>query len=130
MEYEGRLRDERALALLTSSTTESFRLKAVPGVSPASHGQYHWRAGAPITVLTVSSLSPAPEGQVYRAWYLHEGTWRSLGLLHPDAGGSARLVAKGSDLTVRPEAVQVTLEPARGGPSPRGPVVIRWTTGE
>ncbi len=75
MEYEGRLRDERALALLTSSTTESFRLKAVPGVSPASHGHYHWRAGAPITVLTVSSLSPAPEGQVYRAWYLHEGTW-------------------------------------------------------
>ncbi len=129
-EYEGRMRDERALALLTSSTTESFRLKAAPRVSPASHGQYHWRAGAPIVVLTVSNLSPAPEGQVYQAWFLQEGTWKSLGVLHPDAGGSSRLVAEGPGLTVRPEAVQVTLESARGGPAPRGPVVIRWTAGE
>ncbi len=125
-EYETRQRDERALALLTASTSQSFHLTAVPGVSPQAHGRYHGGAGSPIAVLTVSDIAPAPAGQVYQAWVLHQGTWRSLGTFHPDAQGSARLIAEGPDLAALPDAAEVTLERTGGGPEPRGPVVIRW----
>lgn len=125
-DYQARQRDERALALLTASTTQAFRLTPAPGVTSGTHGQYRGGAGTPLAVLTVSNLTPAPPGEAYQAWVRHQGVWRSLGVVHPDAQGHARLIAEGQDLADLPEAVEITLEPAGGSPAPRGPVVIAW----
>jgi len=121
-----RHRDERALALLTSSTTEVIRLAPAPGEPAAVHGQYRGQAGASIAVLTLSNFPAAPAGKTYQAWVLDKGVWTSLGTAQPDARGSARLIAESRDLAVLPDAIQVTLEPIGGSRSPTGPVVILW----
>jgi anti-sigma-K factor RskA len=74
-------------------------------------------------------VPPAPAGQAYQAWVRHGDTWRSLGVLQPDAGGGARLIAEAPWLVDLPEAVQVTLEPDGGSATPRGPVMLRWPDG-
>jgi RNA polymerase sigma-70 factor, ECF subfamily len=121
-----RQRDERALSLLTSSTTEVIRLVPAPGEPAAEHGQYRGQAGAHIAVVTLSNFPAAPAGKTYQAWILHKGVWTSLGTAQPDAGGRARLIAESPDLAVLPEAIQVTLEPMGGSRSPTGPVMILW----
>jgi len=126
-DYEARQRDERALTLLTASTTRTLRLTASPGVPPDAHGQYRGSVGTPLAVFTVSNLTQAPPGQVYQAWVRHRGVWRSLGVIHPDAQGHSRLIVEGQDLAALPEAIEVTREPVGGSSVPRGPVVIAWS---
>jgi RNA polymerase sigma-70 factor (ECF subfamily) len=118
--------DERALAMLTSSDAEAFRLTAAPGVSPDTHGVYRFRPGAGIAVMTFSNFPAAPPGRSYQAWALLSGRWTSLGFALPDASGKARLIAEGSAFAVRPEALEVSVEPEGGSSSPAGPIVIRW----
>ncbi|HYM69320.1 MAG TPA: sigma-70 family RNA polymerase sigma factor [bacterium] len=133
-EQMARERDERALALVTTSETEAIRLTATPSAPPAAHGQYRGRPGVPMAVLTVSHLAPAPAGRQYRAWVRHDGAWTSLGVLHLDAQGEGRLIAEGSALAAPPTIVEVTLEPEGGAPAgpggtggaPSGPIVIVW----
>jgi anti-sigma-K factor RskA len=76
--------------------------------------------------LTLSKFPPAPTGQTYQAWALHQGIWTSLGTVQPDANGNARLIAEGPTLVVLPEAIKVTLEPTGGSSAPSGPVVTAW----
>ena len=60
-------RDERALALVTTSDVIPLRLAPVPAAAnlPAgAHGHYRSRPGADIAVLTVSGLPPSPESTV------------------------------------------------------------------
>ena len=110
-EREDLARDERALTLVTASDVQNFRLAPAPGVSDATHARYRGRAGSSIAVLTLSSF-PAPlAGETYQAWVRHGTTWRSLGIVVPDANGAARLIAEDPALTVLPDAVQVTREP-------------------
>ena len=118
--------DERALALTTSSEVAPFRLSAAPGVADATHGSYRGQVGARIAVLTASHLQPAPKGRSYQAWVGHAGRWTSLGLVHPDPTGSARLIAEGAPFAQPPDVVQVTLEPAAGSAAPSGEVVLLW----
>ncbi len=124
-----RQRDERALSLLTTSDLEAIRLAPAPGVPEQTHGHYRGRAGAEIAVLSLSHFPPAPAGQIYQGWVLHEGMWTSLGTVQPDVNGNAHLIAEGPGLAVPPEAVQVTLEPVAGSPAPSGSVVIAWRPG-
>lgn len=119
-------RDERAIALVTTSETEVLHLTPAPGVAATVHGQYRGRAGVPLAVLTISHVRPAPRGQAYRGWVRYQGAWTSLGVLRPDGRGSARLIAEGPELAVMPDAVEVTLEAAPAGAAPHGPVVVRW----
>lgn len=119
-------RDERALALVTASDTENIRLAPAPGVLAETHARYRSRAGADIAVLTLSKFPPAPAGQTYQAWVLHRGAWTSLGAVQPDANGNARLIAEGPTLTILPEAIEITLEPAGGSAAPSGPVMVAW----
>jgi len=128
-ELATRQRDERALALLTTSELEALRLAPAPGVPEQTHGHYRGRAGAEIAVLSLSHFPPAPAGQIYQGWVRHEGTWTSLGTGQPDVEGNAHLIAEGPKLAVPPEALQVTLEPVGGSPAPSGPVVIAWRPG-
>jgi hypothetical protein len=120
-------RDERALALLTTSDTENLRLGPAPGVPPETHARYRGRSGTAMAVVTFSHFPPAPDGRTYQIWVRHQGTWTSLGTIQPDASGAARLLAEDPVLAALPEAVQVTLEPAKGSPAPSGPVVVVWS---
>jgi len=124
-----RQRDERALSLLTTSDLEAIRLAPAPGVPEQTHGHYRSRAGAEIAVLSLSHFPPAPAGQIYQGWVLHAGMWTALGTVQPDVNGNAHLIAEGPELAVPPEAVQVTLEPVGGSPTPSGSVVIAWRPG-
>src|SRR5215813_760127 len=128
-ELATRRRDERALALLTTSDLEAIRLAPAPGVAEQTHGHYRSRAGAEIAVLSLSHFPPAPAGRIYQGWVLHEGTWISLGTVQPDDQGNAHLIAEGAELAAPPEAVRVTLEPIGGSLAPSGPVVIAWRSG-
>ena len=119
-------RDERAMAMLTSSDTEALRLLPLPGVEPSAHGVYRARRGTPLAVLTLSNFSAAPKGRTYQAWIERQGRWISLGTARPDGSGKARLTVEDPVLAERPDAVEVTLEPAGGSPVPSGPVLVRW----
>jgi RNA polymerase sigma-70 factor (ECF subfamily) len=119
-------RDERALTMLTSSDAVSLRLAAAAGAPAETHATYRFRPGSGIAVLTLSHFAPAPSGETYRGWALHDGRWTSLGTGLPDAAGRARFVAEAPALARRPEALEVTREPAGPAAAPGGPVVAKW----
>jgi RNA polymerase sigma-70 factor (ECF subfamily) len=117
--------DERALALLTDSTTQELRLVA-PGGGTATHAAYRSHVGFTIAVLNVEHFSPPPAGHVYQAWLLHDGAWTSLGIVKPDGNGGGRLIIENRAVASAPDALRITLEPAGGSHSPTGPVVVAW----
>jgi len=125
-ELAARDRDERALALVTTSETQVIRLVPTPNAPKAAHGYYRGRAGVPMVVLTVSYLAPAPQGESYRAWVRHNGVWTSLGAIRLDAQGEGRIIAEGRTLAEAPDAIEVTIEHAGGGTTPGGPAVVVW----
>jgi RNA polymerase sigma-70 factor, ECF subfamily len=118
-------RDERALAMLTSSDLVPLRLTAAEGVAPETHATYRYRPGGTMAVLTLSNFAAAPPGQTYRAWILEPSGWSALGTLRPGSDGRARLIAEGPHFSARPQALEITRESAPG-PQPAGPVVVRW----
>lgn len=128
-EQAARRLDARALALLTSSETVAVRLRAAAGVPPETHAVYRGHTGAAIAVLTLEKFPAAPAGETYQAWARHGRTWTSLGTVRPDARGDARLIVEGTGVAVMPDAIEVTHEPARGSPSPRGPVIVSGQPG-
>lgn len=123
-ELADRARDDRALALLTSSETVAIRLNAEPGVPPEAHAVYRGQTGMTVAVLTLEHFPAAPAGETYQAWIRHGRTWTSLGTIRPDAHGDARLIAEGIIVTPLPDAVEITREPAGGSVRPQGPVVV------
>ena len=118
-------RDERALAMLTSSDLIPLRLTAAGGVAPETHATYRYRPGGTMAVLTLSNFAAALPGETYRAWILEPSGWTLLGDLHPGADGKARLIVEGPRFAARPQALEVTRESAPGA-QPAGPVVVRW----
>jgi RNA polymerase sigma factor (sigma-70 family) len=124
-------RDDRALALVTSSDTQAVRLLAVPGVAgiPAdTHAVYRGQNGMSTAVMTFSNLPAAPDGQVYRIWVQQNGAWTSLGTVEPNAQGSARLILEGPNVTTFPDVLEVTREPSASGTAPGETVVVHWPT--
>jgi RNA polymerase sigma-70 factor (ECF subfamily) len=122
-------RDERALALVTSSDTQDLRLGAVAGVARDTHARYRGRAGAPIAVVTLSHFTPAAAGRSYQLWALRGGAWSSLGTVTPNADGAARLVVEDAALATLPDALRITVEPAGGSAQPSTDVVVQWPDG-
>ncbi len=120
-------RDERALAMLTSSDSQALRLTAPRNPESPIHGVYRYRPGSPIAVLTLSNFPPAPGGRVYRAWALHGGTWIPLGDPRPDASGHARLIAEHPALSSRPDRLELSMDPEISGTAPGGPALIAWS---
>jgi RNA polymerase sigma-70 factor (ECF subfamily) len=117
-------REEAALRLVTSSDVVPRRLTAAPGTPIETHGNYRGRQGAAISVTTISRLSPAPAGRVYRAWGMFDGVWRLLGTVNPDPDGSDLLISEGSYLATPPTALRVTLEPIDESTEPTGTPII------
>lgn len=122
-------RDERALALVTSSDTLDLRLGAAPNVARETHARYRGRAGAPIAVVTLSHFAPAAPGHAYQMWALRAGTWSSLGTVVPGDDGTARIVVEDSGLATLPDRLSITLEPAGGSAQPSTDVVVQWPDG-
>lgn len=119
-------RDERALAMLTSSDALSLRLGAAPGQAAATHATYRFRPGSPIAVVTFSSFPIPAAGQTDRAWALVTGRWIPLGAATPDASGRARLIAENPALAGTPERLVVTRETGPRGLAPAGNPVVEW----
>jgi RNA polymerase sigma factor (sigma-70 family) len=119
-------RDERALALVTSSDTESVRLLPVGNAPADAHAVYRGRDGADVAVMTLSNLPSLPAGQVYQVWARHRDAWVSLGTVQPDGHGSARLIFEGADVTAFPDAIAVTREAAPGSSRPSDAVIVGW----
>ena len=128
-EQAERALDARALTLLTSSETVAVRLTAAPGVPSGTHAVYRGHAGAAIAVLTLEKFQPAPAGETYQAWVRHGSIWTSLGTVRPSGDGAARLIVEGPGLAAMPDAIEITREPARGSPSPQGPVIVSGRPG-
>ena len=103
-------RDERALAMVTSSDSERIRLAAAPGVPDATHATWRSRNGSPIAVVTLSSFPPAPAGKVYRVWIARSGRWTAIGTAVPDGEGRARLIAETRAVAALPDAIEIRLE--------------------
>jgi RNA polymerase sigma factor (sigma-70 family) len=119
-------RYDRALSMVTASDSVNLRMGAVSGTPEETHARYRGRPGVGIAVVTFSKFPPAPAGATYQAWVRHGDTWRSLGTVEPDSGGSARLIAEAPVLTVLPDELEVTLEPRGGTVAPSGRVVVAW----
>src|SRR5262249_5873554 len=119
-------RAEAALRMVTASDTQLLRLTATANAPIAAHGNYRTRPGSPIAVLTFSDLPSPPSGKAYQAWAQREGRWISLGQAVPDASGRGLIVYEDRAPLATPEAIQLTLEPKRGSPSPTGVPLISW----
>ncbi|RPI48710.1 MAG: anti-sigma factor [Chloroflexi bacterium] len=73
--------------------------------------------------LLVAGLAPLPADKAYELWTISAGTPRPAGVFAVDASG------RGGHFVDpvpggRPEAFTVTIEPAKGVPSPTGPIVL------
>jgi RNA polymerase sigma-70 factor (ECF subfamily) len=97
-------RDERALALVTSSDTQDLRLGAVAGVARDTHARYRGRAGAPIAVVTLSHFTPAAAGRSYQLWALRGGAWSSLATVTSSRMPRSRRCPTGSGSRSSPRA--------------------------
>jgi RNA polymerase sigma factor (sigma-70 family) len=124
-------RDQRAIALVTTSELVPLRLTPAPGANaPAgAHANYRGRQGVDVAVLSTELLPSAPSGQTYQAWVRHGDVWTSLGTLMPGSDGTVQLVAQDQALTQTPDAVEVTLEPSGGSAAPSGAPVLVWPNG-
>jgi RNA polymerase sigma-70 factor (ECF subfamily) len=118
---------ERALRLVTSSDIVPMRL-TVPG-APASdmHATYRGRPGTNVAVMTFSHFAPPPTGRVYRAWAKRDGRWTSIGSIAIETDGSALVIVEGPEVSVPPDALQVTIEPDGTGDTPASDPVVLWT---
>lgn len=117
----------RALRVVTSSEVVPIRLTAAPGVPTGTHAVYRGLSGNQTVVMTFEDFSAAPVGQRYQVWALHNGQWISLGAMEPDSNGNALRIIENQGNAAPPEALQVTVEPARGSPTPSGRVVVSWS---
>jgi RNA polymerase sigma factor (sigma-70 family) len=120
------MRDERALAMLTSSDMVPLRLEGPSGGESDTHATWRARPGDPTAVLTLSHFPDPPAGAVYQAWTVHGRVMTSIGTLRPGPDGHARLVAENPAFAIAPEGLEITVEPAGGSVSPTGPVVVAW----
>jgi RNA polymerase sigma-70 factor (ECF subfamily) len=113
-----------ALHLVTSSDVTPIRLNAAPGIPAKTHATYRGHPGESLAVMTFENFVPAPSGQTYQIWARYNGQWVALGMMTPDSNGYALLIIENPTNVAPPEALQVTLEPARGSPTPSGPVIV------
>ena len=116
-----RLRDD-AVALLSLPGTRVVGLSAQGGGALSARVILH--VGERRAYLVGRGLS-APAGQDYELWVIRGDRKIAAGLLRGGDGGQLvaavdpGLLAEGA-----PDALAVTLEPAGGGPVPRGPIVL------
>jgi RNA polymerase sigma-70 factor (ECF subfamily) len=122
-------REDRALAMLTSSHAQTLRLlppSYTGDPEQAPHLAYRGEPGVAVAVVTVSHLGPAPSGQHYELWALHGGVWTDLGIVALEAPDRTRRILEGPALTAWPEGLRLTLETdGQKAAAPSAPV-LAW----
>ncbi|HJU83158.1 MAG TPA: sigma-70 family RNA polymerase sigma factor [Holophagaceae bacterium] len=131
--YDRRLgREDRALAMLTSSRAQTLRLLP-PGYAgdpeQAPHLAYRGEPGVAVAVITASRLQPAPAGQHYELWAYRNGAWVDLGAVAPDASGHARRILEGPAIALWPEGLRLTAEATGRKAAGPGAAVLAWPPG-
>lgn len=66
-------------------------------------------------ILVAENLPPAPEGEVYQAWLMHDGGYEPAGFLEPDEGAAATPIEGPLEDA---DSVAVTVEPSGGSSTP------------
>jgi RNA polymerase sigma-70 factor (ECF subfamily) len=122
-------RENRALAMLTSSHAQTLRLlppayRGDPEQAP--HLAYRAEPGVPLAVITLARFAPAPAGRHYELWALHGGVWVDLGAVAPDAEGRARTILEGPRLSAWPDALRLTAEADGAEALAPGAAVAAW----
>ncbi|HBL28406.1 MAG TPA: hypothetical protein DD490_16355, partial [Acidobacteria bacterium] len=109
--------------LVTSPAVDVRPLRAVGNAQPNARGllfvapdHQHW-------YLSVEGLQPAPEGGVYKLWWVTPEGPQDAGSLV--AQGGAKIQMASDQMPAGISAVVITLEPAPGSPVPLGPPVLR-----
>lgn len=97
--------------------------------APDALGRLLWTRTEPQAVLLLAGLPALPPDQTYQAWVRDGERITSLGLIQPQADGSAALVFDGALLEGRFNTVGVTIEPAGGSAAPTSPPIVRWQSG-
>ncbi|MHB8419301.1 MAG: anti-sigma factor domain-containing protein [Myxococcales bacterium] len=114
-----------ALSMLQQSTTSVVALLPQGGAAMRASALYDHASKHAMVV--ASGLATHP-GKDYELWVISGDHKMPAGLLHGGATGTTvahldeRLFAAGD-----PDAFAVTLEPAGGGPTPRGPIMLVGT---
>lgn len=116
---------------LTSSPASWIWPLTQPGVpfdATAPRARMYARPDSDLYLLTATQLKPAPNGQVYRAWYTVGQTVEYLGDLQPDQGGNAVLkVANPDHRAASITGCFITRELAGSPPDqPNGPQFLAW----
>ena len=119
-------RMDRAMAFVTASDITTLHLSAGPGIPARTHGSYRGRPGTALAVMALHELAPAPGGTAYTAWVRIGGRWIAVGTARPDSAGNALIITEDPALTMLPDAIEVTAEPAGVGGGPSGPAVIQY----
>jgi len=114
---------QQMLAVLTSPDMQELSLEAVAAESEAS-AVYYWSRASQRGVLVCNNLPGVQEGQVYQAWLLKDGEWRSAGNLE-HFGGISQLSMDLSGLHGPPEAIAVSVEgPGGAADRPSGQMLF------
>jgi len=114
---------QQALELLQRPGARLIALAPQPGVAE-TRANIILHTGDQRAFLVGGGLA-APSGKDYELWLIRGDQKIPAGLLRGDAKG-ALLTAIDPALLAgpAPDAIAVTLEPAGGGPAPRGPIVL------
>jgi anti-sigma-K factor RskA len=112
---------QRALSLLAEPTTEVVELAPQPNFNAS--GRVILNRAKRQAIVFANSLSPIADRD-YELWIIRDGNKFPAGLLKLEAGGSALALIDDKLLRAGPSVFAITLEPAGGGPVPRGPVVL------
>ncbi len=113
---------QQMLAVLTSPDMQELSLEAVAAESDAA-AVYYWSRASQTGVLVCNNLPGVEEGQVYQAWLLKDGEWRSAGTLEY-YGGISQLSIDLSALHGPPEAIAVSVEGPGGADRPSGQMLF------
>jgi anti-sigma-K factor RskA len=104
-------------------TADDLILVSLGGLPPANaaQGKAFVSRSQNAILFTARDLPALPAARVYQLWAVAGGQAISAGTFVPDAQGRSQLVADVPALTVRPDALAVTVEPEGGVPAPTGP---------
>ena len=104
-------------------TADDLLLVSLGGLPPAGRAQAKAFVSQSLNAIlfTARDLPALPADRVYQLWAVAGGQAISAGTFVPDPRGRSQLVADVPALTVRPEALAVTVEPEGGVPAPTGP---------
>jgi RNA polymerase sigma-70 factor (ECF subfamily) len=109
-------RNQRAVALLTSSTVSAIRVESVSGTE--AHATYRFEPGTDLAVVSISHAAPG----VYEVHARIDGQELPMGNVVVGDEGRGVLIAEGAPFGTQPEAIEVR--------DASGQVSLAWSAGQ